>query len=156
MLEVVRRISARLAVTRAEGAAVAFFAAVALRQPLGAALHRFAARMQSQSVRYSFRCLPSLRDSSFRANVVGVMVGLPQPLKLQRRCTPALMLRGFTELRLRCARERLCVRASISSSSASGNLFTRLGEPSHSCPVEVYFRGAMSTPTGQAGAPRGR
>ena len=91
-LEVVRRrISARLAVMRAEGAAVAFFAAVALRQLLrcsGCSALRPNAR---PGQRYpESRCSHAQR-LQLRSDVVGVLVGLQYAYQSSGRCTLTLM-----------------------------------------------------------------
>ena len=110
--------------------------------------------MHSQSVVSSFRCLLLVRDSRFRTNVVGVMVGLPQPLKKQRRCTPALMLRGFTECRTQLRRLAWALtrfrpaRHQEASTHASGSRGTL---------APVKFTSGVQCPNHRsAGAPRAR
>ena len=155
MLEVVRRISARLAVTRAEGAAVAFFAAVALRQPLGAALHRFAARMDSavSDMIFSVSAVVARQQlSRQRGGIDGRTSATTQIVKTLHSCLDATGLyRAVMREQHGDSREPL---TPISSSSASGDLSRRLEEPWHSCPGEVYFRGASPNTTGPP-APRG-
>ena len=140
-----RRISARLAVIRAEAAASAFLAAVALRQLLRCS-GCSALQPNAQPVSgILFSVSPAgtrQQISHQRGGSDGRTSATAQKAKTLHACLDATRLYRVSHT---AAATRMGSHA-ISSSSASGSFYTRLGEPWHSCPRQVYFRGAMSKP----------
>ena len=143
----------KLAVMRAEAAASAFLAAVALRQLLRCS-GCSALQPNAQPVSgILFSVSPAgtrQQISHQRGGSDGRTSATAQKAKTLHACLDATRLYRVSHT---AAATRMGSHA-ISSSSASGSFYTRLGEPWHSCPVEVYVQGAISSTMGPP-APRG-